>query len=59
MQIKNKIIKLFNSIPIVNSYFTGIATIFTLHRVYPAEKDKLSVNEHMKISPIFLEKFME
>jgi len=55
MRIKNKLLKLISQISVINNYYTGIATIFTLHRVFPAEKGKLSVNENMKISPEFLE----
>tara|TARA_B100000795_G_scaffold178503_1_gene134994 strand:+ start:31125 stop:32114 length:990 start_codon:yes stop_codon:yes gene_type:complete len=58
MRIKNKFLNLISQIPVINNYYTGIATIFTLHRVYPTEKGKLSVNEDMKISPEFLENFI-
>ena len=58
MRIKNKFLNLISQIPVINNYYTGIATIFTLHRVYPTEKGKLSVNENMKISPEFLENFI-
>jgi len=58
MRIKNKFLNLISQIPAVNNYYTGVATIFTLHRVFPAEKRKLSVNENMKISPEFLENFI-
>jgi len=56
--MKQKIINLISSIPFINNYFSGIATIFMLHRVAPFEKDKLFPNENMKISPEFLEKFI-
>ena len=42
----------------VNNYFSGIATIFMLHRVSGFEKNKLPPNENMKVSPEFLEKFI-
>jgi len=42
----------------INQYYSGIATIFMLHRVCPFEKDKLPPNENMKVSPEFLEKFI-
>ena len=58
MPIKHKILDLISQISIVNKYFTGRATIFTLHRVHPFEKGKLSVNENMKITPTFLENFI-
>ena len=58
MSLKNKIINLFNRISFVNKYYTGNATIFTLHRVSPFERGKLSVNENMKVSPEFFESFI-
>ncbi|WP_298690874.1 polysaccharide deacetylase family protein [uncultured Sulfuricurvum sp.] len=42
----------------VNNYFSGIATIFMLHRVSAFEKNKLPPNENMKVSSEFLEKFI-
>ena len=56
--MKQKIINLISSIPFINSYFSGIATIFMLHRVVPFEKNRLFPNENMKVSPEFLEKFI-
>jgi len=56
--MKKQLIKLLSNIPFINSYFSGIATIFMLHRVAPFENDKLFPNENMKISPEFLEKFI-
>lgn len=50
--------KFFSSLPFVRSYFSGMITIFMLHRVYPFEPHKLSPNENMKISPEFLDKFI-
>lgn len=50
--------EILSSIPLVNNYYSGIATIFMLHRVYPFEPNKLAPNENMKISPEFLEKFI-
>jgi peptidoglycan/xylan/chitin deacetylase (PgdA/CDA1 family) len=38
--------------------FSGIATIFMLHRVAPFEEGRLIPNENMKISPEFLENFI-
>jgi peptidoglycan/xylan/chitin deacetylase (PgdA/CDA1 family) len=58
MPLKNKILNLLSHISFVNKYFTGNATIFTLHRVYPFESGKLSVNENMKVSPEFFESFI-
>lgn len=47
-----------NSIPFVQNYFTGMITIFMLHRVHPFEPNKLFPNENMKISPEFLDNFI-
>jgi peptidoglycan/xylan/chitin deacetylase (PgdA/CDA1 family) len=58
MLLKNKILNQISRIALVNKYFTGNATIFTLHRVSPFESGKLSVNENMKVSPEFLESFI-
>ena len=52
--IKSKIKK----VPFFGDYFSGMATILTLHRVYPIDKNRLSCNEGLKISPEFLEKFI-
>lgn len=40
------------------SFYSGVATIIMLHRVFPHEADKLSPNEGLKVSPEFLEKFI-
>jgi len=53
-----QLINLTAKIPLVNSYYSGIATIFMLHRVAPYEENKLFPNENMKVSPGFLEKFI-
>ncbi len=42
----------------LENFFSGIASIFMLHRVYPHEPGKLLPNEDMKISPEFLENFI-
>lgn len=47
-----------NSFPFMNKYFSGIATVFMLHRVHPINSNKLSPNENMKVSPEFLDKFI-
>jgi len=57
--MKQKIINLISSIPFINNYFSGIATIFMLHRVAPFEKNKLFPNENMKVSPEFLGEFIK
>jgi len=56
--VRKKIIDFLSNISFVNNYFSGIATIFFLHRVYPPEKNKLFPNENMKVSPEFLEEFI-
>ena len=55
MRIKEKLLESLSRISILREYYTGMATIFTLHRVPPFEEGKLSVNENMKITPEFLE----
>ena len=47
-----------NPLSLVKNYFSGIATIFMLHRVFPFERSKLAPNENMKVSPEFLERFI-
>ncbi len=45
-------------LPLIQNYFSGIITIFMLHRVHPFEPNRLYLNENMKISPEFLDKFI-
>ena len=40
----------------IKNYYSGIGTIFMLHRVSDFDKNKLFPNENLKISPGFLEK---
>jgi len=56
--LKKQLINFLSKLSFVNNHFSGIATIFMLHRVAPFEKDKLLPNENMKVSPEFLEKFI-
>ncbi len=56
--MKKQIINSLSRLPFINSYFSGLATIFMLHRVHPFEDNKLLPNENMKVSPEFLEKFI-
>lgn len=56
--MKRKLIELLSRLKLINDYFSGIATIFMLHRVNYIEKDKLLPNENMKVSPEFLENFI-
>ena len=51
--IRRKFRTLFNLV-----YNKPIGTIYMLHRVHPFEKGKLSLNENMKVSPEFLERFI-
>lgn len=39
-------------------HYTGLGSIITLHRVFPAEENKLQPNESLKVAPGFLEKFI-
>ncbi|RZD17612.1 MAG: hypothetical protein EVG15_10260 [Candidatus Acididesulfobacter diazotrophicus] len=54
----NSILSNLSKIQWVNNYFSGIATIFILHRVHNFELGKLEPNENLKVSPEFLEKFI-
>jgi peptidoglycan/xylan/chitin deacetylase (PgdA/CDA1 family) len=58
MGLKTKAVDQLSKFRIINNLYSGIATIFMLHRVYPFEKDKLFPNENMKVSPEFLENFI-
>jgi len=51
--IRRKFKTLFNLV-----YNKPIGTIYMLHRVHPFEKNKLSLNENMKVTPEFLEQFI-
>ena len=50
--------KISEYIPLINNYYSGMATIFMLHRVDEIDKNKLFSNENMKVSPEFLESFI-
>jgi len=56
---KENIINFLSKIGVINRYYSGIATILMLHRVSCFEKWRLSQNENMKVSPEFLETFIE
>jgi len=56
--IKQVILNRLSKIGQVKKYYSGIATIFMLHRVSPLENNKLLPNENMKISPEFLDKLI-
>jgi peptidoglycan/xylan/chitin deacetylase (PgdA/CDA1 family) len=58
MNLKGHLLRWISTIPWIYRYFSGVATIFMLHRVYPLEPHKLSPNENMKVSPTFLEHFI-
>jgi len=55
----NKVLHFFlKFMPFLRQHYSGIATIFMLHRVDKIDKNKIHANENMKISPEFLEKFI-
>lgn len=56
--MKNKILKLLNRLPLFHKYYSGLATVFMLHRVHPFENERLFPNENMKVTPEFLENFI-
>lgn len=56
--MKKQLINFLSKIPFINNYFSGIATIFMLHRVAIFENGKLFPNENMKVSSEFLENFI-
>lgn len=58
MGLKTKIIDQLSKFRIINNLYSGIATVFMLHRVFPFEKNKLFPNENLKVSPEFLENFI-
>lgn len=51
--IRRKFKTIFNLV-----YNKPIGTIYMLHRVHPFEQEKLSLNENMKVSPAFLDRFI-
>ena len=53
-----KFLNFLSSIPFIKNYYSGIATILMLHRVDNIDSSKLAPNENMKVSPVFLEKFI-
>jgi peptidoglycan/xylan/chitin deacetylase (PgdA/CDA1 family) len=57
-KMKREILNFISSIPFINKYFSGIATIFYLHRVCRKNENRLHPNENMKISPEILEQFI-
>ena len=50
--------KIISSFPFIFKYYSGICTIFYLHRVKHIDLKKLSANENMKVTPEFLERFI-
>ncbi len=56
--MKKQILDFLSKISFINNHFSGIATIFMLHRVAPFEQNRLFPNENMKVSSEFLEKFI-
>ncbi len=58
MNPKSHLLRWLSTFPWIYRYFSGVATIFMLHRVYPFEPHRLPPNENMKVSPEFLERFI-
>ena len=56
--MKNEVIQFLSKINYVRKYFSGIGTIFMLHRVNNFEKNIIFPNENLKVSPQFLDKFI-
>jgi len=56
--MKKALVSFLSKISFINKYYSGMATVFMLHRVYPFEKGRLLINEKMKVSPDFLENFI-
>ena len=48
----------FNLLRYLDELNSGVCTVFMLHRVNELEKNKLSLNENLKISPHFLDSFI-
>ena len=55
---KSFIKKILKRSTIIQKFFSGIATILTLHRVEKINSNRLPANENMKVSPEFLEAFI-
>lgn len=53
--MKDTILNFLSKNSLISNYYAGIGTIFMLHRVHPYEKNKLSPNENLKVTPQFLE----
>jgi peptidoglycan/xylan/chitin deacetylase (PgdA/CDA1 family) len=58
MMIRRKVYEFVNNLPLRSKYYSGMVTIFMLHRVSVFEPNKLYPNENMKVTPLFLEKFI-
>lgn len=57
--LKNSVIRQLIKLKPIQNYYSGIATIFMLHRVGENDPNKLPANENMKVSPAFLDSFIE
>ena len=57
--MREKLLRIVQKLPLVSGYFSGIATIFMLHRVEKLNPLGIIHNENMKVSPEFLEKFIQ
>lgn len=59
MMLKNSVIRQLIKLKPIQNYYSGVATIFMLHRVGESNSNKLPANENMKVSPTFLDSFIE
>jgi peptidoglycan/xylan/chitin deacetylase (PgdA/CDA1 family) len=57
--MKQRLLEYLSKISFINNFYSGIATIFLLHRVSDIDKNRLYPNENMKVSPSFLEEFIK
>ena len=57
--LKNLVIKQLIKLKSIQNYYSGVATIFMLHRVGENDPDKLPANENMKVSRTFLDSFIK
>lgn len=58
MRVMNCVNNLLSYFGVFRKLYSGVATIFMLHRVSNHDASRLLPNENMKVSPGFLEKFI-
>ena len=58
-KIKTLLIEKLSKVFFVKSFYTGRANIFMLHRISTLESNKISANENLKVSPEFLDNFIQ